>query len=254
MRLDLLLVVRKLARSRSHAAALIREGLVIIESTEPRKLKPSLEVPEEVEIQLLPSDLNHYVSRSALKLKQGLLLSEVSLKGMTVLDIGQSTGGFTQVCLEYGAAKVIGIEVGHSQLDASLRQDPRVICIEGANARKLSSYIEYGSFDFFVIDVSFISVTLLLSSLATLCRLGISGIILVKPQFELGKAALNKAGVVVDADSFFELQTKMIQELKDNGFKTKYYEPCHLRGTDGNQEFIVGVSFSSVPDGLSDSV
>src|SRR5205085_1610431 len=162
------------------------------------------ELPREAEIELLDDAETRYVSRGGLKLEGALAAAKVDVRGKTCLDVGQSTGGFTDCLLRHGAARVVGVDVGHGQLHASLRADPRVTCIEHANARELQAALLTAqgappAYDLVVGDLSFISLTLVLPRLVPLLLPAGQLLLLVKPQFELQPGQLGKGGIVRDA-------------------------------------------------------
>tara|TARA_Y100000310_G_scaffold330235_1_gene401546 strand:+ start:782 stop:1540 length:759 start_codon:yes stop_codon:yes gene_type:complete len=245
-RIDQLLTEKQLCKSRSQAQTFISQGKVFIfdKGLWVAVAKPSLKVSEDVEIKLELDEDDRYVSRGALKLAGALSASNLNIQGYTVLDVGQSTGGFTDCALQHGAAKVVGVEVGHDQLDRRLRERDDVVCLEGLNARHLSTqdlgehYPEKG-FDAAVMDVSFISQTKILPQLPSLIRSGGYLITLVKPQFELGKEAIGKGGIVKDQHKVQQLEADMKQLIEQLGFSVISYEKSVIKGGDGNQEFVL---------------
>ncbi|MEC8081619.1 MAG: TlyA family RNA methyltransferase [Pseudomonadota bacterium] len=245
-RIDQLLTEKQLCKSRSQAQTFISQGKVFIfdKGLWVAVAKPSLKVSEDVEIKLELDEDDRYVSRGALKLAGALSASNLNIQGYTVLDVGQSTGGFTDCALQHGAAKVVGVEVGHDQLDRRLRERDDVVCLEGLNARHLSKqdlgehYPEKG-FDAAVMDVSFISQTKILPQLPSLIRSGGYLITLVKPQFELGKEAIGKGGIVKDQHKVQQLEADMKQLIQQLGFSVISYEKSVIKGGDGNQEFVL---------------
>lgn len=245
-RIDQLLTEKQLCKSRSQAQTFISQGKVFIfdKGLWVAVAKPSLKVSEDVEIKLELDEDDRYVSRGALKLAGALSASNLNIQGYTVLDVGQSTGGFTDCALQHGAAKVVGVEVGHDQLDRRLRERNDVVCLEGLNARHLSTqdlgehYPEKG-FDAAVMDVSFISQTKILPQLPSLIRSGGYLITLVKPQFELGKEAIGKGGIVKDQHKVQQLEADMKQLIQQLGFSVISYEKSVIKGGDGNQEFVL---------------
>ena len=196
IRLDELVHQRGLADSRARAQALILAGQVVV--ADRRVDKPGTRVPADAEVRL-KGEVLPYVSRGGLKLKGAIDRFHLDLKGAVCADIGASTGGFTDCLLQEGAARVHAIDVGHAQLHEKLRQDPRVISHEGVNARSLSEADLPETVGVLVVDVSFISLRLVLPS--ALIRLSPGGLLiaLVKPQFEAGREAVGKGGVVRDA-------------------------------------------------------
>ena len=246
-RLDQLLVTRQLATTRSRAQRLIKEGRVqYFQKNWIIADKTGVKLPDEVEIKVETAPEDRYVSRGALKLLGALeLLGEsYSVTAKTAIDVGQSTGGFTDCLLQHGAARVVGIEVGHDQLDESLRADERVICLEGYNARQLAPKLkEYTpdqlGFDLAVMDVSFISQRLILDSLAPLIKTDGLLITLVKPQFELGPEAIGKGGIVKDTSGLSQLRKNLTAQLQKLGLETLHYIDSPIKGGDGNREYLL---------------
>lgn len=246
-RLDQLLVSRELASTRSRAQRLIKEGRVRFNQKGWKTAKKNgLDLPDNIEIEIIPSAEDDYVSRGALKLLGALEAAgnTLDLTNVTALDVGQSTGGFTDCLLKQGASKVVGIEVGHDQLATELKNDHRVICLEGYNARHLSTDLlnhtpEHRGFDVATMDVSFISQTLILDSLAPLLRPGGWLISLVKPQFELGPEAIGKGGIVRDSSGYNSLQQRIFQQIQQLDLEPLHYIDSPIKGGDGNHEFLL---------------
>ena len=183
-RLDVLMVEKGLVESRQKAQAIIMAGQVY--SGEKRLDKAGMTLDEDTALEVRGQTLR-YVSRGGLKLEKAMKHFPIDLKGKTAADIGASTGGFTDCMLQNGAAKVYAVDVGYNQLDYRLRTDPRVVCMERTNARYLTAEQIPEPLDFFSVDVSFISLHLILPALRPLVRAGGQGVCLVKPQFEAGK-------------------------------------------------------------------
>ncbi len=244
-RADQWLVNNNLASSRAEAARLIKSGAVSLRLAGQWRTvsKPSALLLASAEVQVAEEAKNPYVSRGAYKLADITLANSVVCNDITALDVGQSTGGFTDFLLQQGAAKVVGLEVGHDQLAAKLRQDPRVVCLEGVNARDLSAVDlkQYapGGFDLVVMDVSFISQRLILPNLPALMRPGGWLLSLVKPQFEVGKEGVGKGGIVRDEALFDDVRDKIVQCTTDLGLTVKDYRPSPITGGDGNREFLM---------------
>src|SRR6185503_13899143 len=198
-RIDKLLVERGLADSRTKAQALIMAGAVLV--NEQRVAKPSDLTPLEAQIRVKGSDdpTSRYVGRGGLKLEAALRDFQIDVTGFTCLDVGASTGGFTDCLLQRGAAKVFSIDVGHNQIDWRLRNDPRVEVREGLNARYLQPKDFPQKFDLVAVDVSFISVAKILPALIPLIRKSGAIITLIKPQFEVGRGEVGSGGIVRDA-------------------------------------------------------
>jgi 23S rRNA (cytidine1920-2'-O)/16S rRNA (cytidine1409-2'-O)-methyltransferase len=259
MRADQLLVERKLAPTKSSAQRLIAAGVqwreAVGKSTEWQRVhKNGQELPDWAELALLDNAELRYVSRAGLKLEGALAASGVNPAGLSFLDVGQSTGGFTDCLLQQGATRVVGLDVGHGQLVPALRCDPRVLALEGVNARDpdaVEQALEKGkwptdapSFDGLVMDVSFISQTLILPAVLRWVKPGGVLLSLVKPQFELSSAELGKGGVVQGDALLKKARTKVGKALTSLGCEALQWLPSPILGGDGNQEFFV---FAKVP-------
>lgn len=245
LRVDQLLVVQALVRSRTRAQRLIRHGRVqLIQEGQPRTLtRPGEKLPEESRFHVVEDPEERYVSRAGLKLEALLAATDVAPQGLTLLDIGQSTGGFTDCLLQHGAARVIGIEVGHDQLDSLLHDDERVHCMEGVNARQLPTEqimaLAPDGLAGAVIDVSFISQTLILPELARLLPAGAHLLSLVKPQFELSPAQIGSGGIVRDARLYEQVEVRLRACCQQTGFTLYYWGDSPITGGDGNREFLM---------------
>ena len=242
LRLDQLLVGRGLFPSREQARRAILAGEV---SFAPRVLdKPSELLDEHTAIAIKP--VRKYVGRGALKLEPALDHFHVDLHGKTALDIGASTGGFTDCMLQRGVRKVYAVDVGYGQLDWKLRNDPRVVVLEKINARFLTHDQVRELVDICVIDVSFISLTLILPNAIALLKP--SGIILalIKPQFELQRSEVGKGGIVRDPPLHQKAQDKIVAFVKDLGHVVTGIAPAAIKGADGNQEFFACIRKRSV--------
>lgn len=266
MRLDQLLVHRQLAVSRSQAQRLVAAGVAwrwpVGVGVWRTARKAGDDVPEGAELQLVDAAERRYVSRGGLKLEGALAASGVSVQGCVCLDVGQSTGGFTDCLLQHGAAQVVGVDVGHSQLHERLRGDARVVCIEKTNARdaaqlnqELSKFIAaYASssgakcqknlkkdlkFDRIVGDVSFISLTLILPALRPwLAENGIL-LMLVKPQFELQPHDIGKGGLVRDPLLYAVVEQKLRTACQQQALQVHAWLDSPIVGGDGNREFFI---------------
>jgi 23S rRNA (cytidine1920-2'-O)/16S rRNA (cytidine1409-2'-O)-methyltransferase len=242
-RLDHRLVELGHARSRSQAHALIKAGCVSVDGAV--ILKPSHPCFIDALIAVAASDLTRFASRGGLKLARALERTHVNPAGYTVLDMGQSTGGFTDCLLQAGAAKVVGVDVGRDQLVQTLREDPRVVCLEGINGRALpvqdllSHTVGQLGFDLIVMDVSFISQTLIIPALQPLLNSGGQLLSLVKPQFELQPEHIGKNGLVKSAKFYPQVEERIRACLSENGFKILEYFDSGIEGGDGNREFFV---------------
>jgi 23S rRNA (cytidine1920-2'-O)/16S rRNA (cytidine1409-2'-O)-methyltransferase len=246
MRVDQLLVERGLAASRSQAQRLIAGGVRwrLPNGAWRPVVKNRDDVPEGAELQLLDDAESRYVSRGGLKLEGALRATGVQVQGWRCLDVGQSTGGFTDCLLQQGAAQVVGIDVGHAQVHPRIRDDARVICIEGVNARELTPSDERipdaaRGFDLLVGDVSFISLTLVLPGVVPLLKPGGQLLMLVKPQFELQPGQVGKGGIVRDASLYAFVEQRIRTALTDLGLKVVAWTDSPIEGGDGNREFFV---------------
>lgn len=245
MRLDQLLVSQGLADSRTRSQRLIRHGRIRLSEGGKTLTKASEKWPEDTRFEVEDDPEERYVSRAGLKLEAMLSALELRFDDCVVLDIGQSTGGFTDCALRFGACHVIGVEVGHGQLAAALRDDPRVTCLEGLNARSMSSNETLSSvttalpIDSAIMDVSFISQTLILPEIAALLPPGGQLVSLVKPQFELTPGALDKRGVVRDAKRYAEVEANIRRACHASGLTIRHWRESPITGGDGNREFLL---------------
>ncbi len=245
MRADQLLVQRGLAATRSQAQRLIASGMRWQDARGWHDVaKNGDEVPDAAEVELQDDAEARYVSRGGLKLEGALQSAGIDPRGLRCLDIGQSTGGFTDCLLQHGAAQVVGVDVGHGQLHPELRADARVTCIEKCNARELdearlrAAGVEPG-FDLAVGDLSFISQTLVLPAIAPLLQPGGRLLMLVKPQFELQPGQLGKGGIVRDASLYAGVEQRIRAACADCGLAVQGWFDSPIRGGDGNREFFV---------------
>jgi 23S rRNA (cytidine1920-2'-O)/16S rRNA (cytidine1409-2'-O)-methyltransferase len=247
MRADQLLLERGLAASRSQAQRLITSGVAWRLGAKPwqRVSKNGDELPLPCEVRLLDTAEARYVSRGGLKLEGALLSSGLSAQGLRCLDVGQSTGGFTDCLLQLGAAQVVGLDVGHGQLHPRLRDDARVVCVERINARELEPNdvrvpdVALG-FDLVVGDLSFISLTLVLPALLPLLKRGGALLMLVKPQFELQPSDIGKGGLVKDEASYVQVEARLREACAGLKLEVLGYWPSAIAGGDGNKEFWIG--------------
>lgn len=252
MRLDRAVTARGLARSRSHAHDLITTGNVLVDGECERR--PGRVITDGSAVSLAEG-IDHYVSRAAHKLI-GALDSfaplGLAVEGVRALDAGASTGGFTQVLLERGASHVTALDVGHDQLVRSLREDPRVTVIEGVNVRDLEEGSPGSGADLVVADLSFISLTLVIGPLVSVTAQHGDLVLLVKPQFEVGKSRLDRNGVVArDADRAAAV-TKVCAAALSEGLEVVALERSVLPGPSGNVEFFVWVRRSWQARGVAE--
>jgi 23S rRNA (cytidine1920-2'-O)/16S rRNA (cytidine1409-2'-O)-methyltransferase len=238
-RLDEELVLRGLVASRSRARDLTLRGLVLVDGMTARK--PSQPVRAHM-VLTLADDADRYVSRAALKLVHGLDHFKIEVAGRTCLDLGASTGGFSQVLLERGATHVTAIEVGHGQMATALAADPRVTLLEGVNARALTRAQVPDGISLVVCDVSFISLKLALPPALALVAPGAEVLALIKPQFEVGRDNLGKGGIVRDAALLQQVCSDIAQWMTDAGLAVRGTVPSPVPGSDGNVEFLLSAT------------
>ncbi|MCZ2136509.1 MAG: TlyA family RNA methyltransferase [Burkholderiales bacterium] len=249
MRADALLVARGLVPSRTVAQRLITAGHVFARAsggTRSALTRPGLDVADDVAIEIEPNPITRFVSRGGIKLDAALQRTGIAVTGARCLDVGQSTGGFTDCLLQRGAARVVGVDVGHDQLHQSLRDDPRVTCLEGVNARALSRELLASlgvsvpmPFDLIVADVSFISLTKVLPTWPPLLRPGGAVLALVKPQFEAGPEAIGRGGIVRDAAAWQHVEQIIRTACAEANLHVRDYFASSIAGGDGNREFFV---------------
>ena len=235
-RLDVLLVERGLATSREKAKAMIMAGEVLVDNE--REDKAGSMFPEEVEIVLKGKPLP-YVSRGGLKLEKAMKNFDLTLDGKVCMDVGASTGGFTDCMLQNGAVKVYSVDVGHGQLDWKLRNDPRVVCMERTNIRYVVTEDIEERPSFVSIDVSFISLTKVLLPVRNLMEENGEIAALIKPQFEAGREKVGKKGVVRDKAVHLEVIEMVIAFAKSIGFEILNLEFSPIKGPEGNIEYLL---------------
>ncbi len=235
-RLDVSLVTRGLARSRTQARELVVAGSVLVDGRS--VTRPSTAVADDAVV-TLTREPDRWVGRAALKLLRALELWPVEVEGRRCLDVGASTGGFTQVLLEAGAAHVTALDVGHGQLVASVAADPRVTDLPGTNVRDVGPAELGGPFDVLVCDLSFISLTLVLPTLRTLVHDGGDLVVLVKPQFEVGRERLGRRGVVTSAHEHRRVLRDVVAAARQAGLHVHGLTPSPIEGGDGNREFLL---------------
>ena len=235
-RLDVLLVERGLATSREKAKAMIMAGEVLVDNE--REDKAGSMFPEEVEIVLKGKPLP-YVSRGGLKLEKAMKNFNLTLDGKVCMDVGASTGGFTDCMLQNGAVKVYSVDVGHGQLDWRLRQDERVVVMEKTNIKFVTPEDIADVIDFASIDVSFISLTKVLLPVRALLRDGGEIAALIKPQFEAGREKVGKKGVVRDKAVHIEVIENVTAFAAANGFIPLNLEFSPIKGPEGNIEYLL---------------
>jgi 23S rRNA (cytidine1920-2'-O)/16S rRNA (cytidine1409-2'-O)-methyltransferase len=256
LRIDQLLVQRGQAASRSQAARLVAAGVawrVGATASWRTAAKAGDDVPDTAELQLADDSESRYVSRGGLKLAGALAASGVGVSGTLCLDVGQSTGGFTDCLLQAGAAHVVGVDVGHAQLHPRIRGDARVTCVEKCNARELSADVLIAAnaipasagcqkilkFDRVVGDLSFISLTLVLPALVPLLAAGGDLLMLVKPQFELQPQDIGKGGLVRDPAAYARVEARLRTACAALGLAVVGWFDSSITGGDGNREFFI---------------
>jgi 23S rRNA (cytidine1920-2'-O)/16S rRNA (cytidine1409-2'-O)-methyltransferase len=235
-RLDLLLTERGLTPSRERARAIILAGQVTVEGKVVSKAGTVVAADAVVAL-LLPD--HPYVGRGGLKLAHALDAFHIAVAGREALDIGASTGGFTDVLLQRGAARVVALDVGHGQLDWRIRNDPRVVVIEGRNARFLAPEDLPGPVDLVVIDVSFISLAQILPRVPAVLRPRADVVALVKPQFEAGRDEVGKGGIVRDPDVHARVIERVTEAAAAVGLGREAMTPSPITGAEGNREFLL---------------
>ena len=235
VRLDVLLVEKGFVESRQKAQTTIMSGLVYVKGQ--KVDKPGTAVDPEAEIEVRGNALR-YVSRGGLKLEKAMKTFPIALDGTICGDIGASTGGFTDCMLQNGAVKVYSVDVGYGQLAWKLRSDERVVCMERTNARYLTHEQISDELDFASVDVSFISLKLILPALCGLLKDGGHTVCLVKPQFEAGKEKVGKKGVVRDPAVHLEVLENFLLHAKESGFTVLGLTYSPIRGPEGNIEYL----------------
>jgi 23S rRNA (cytidine1920-2'-O)/16S rRNA (cytidine1409-2'-O)-methyltransferase len=237
-RIDKLLVERGLTGSRTRAQALVMAGVVLV--NEQRVNKPSDIFPSDAQIRIKGSDdpSQRYVGRGGVKLEAALREFSVDPTGLECLDVGASTGGFTDCLLQNGARKVVALDVGHNQIDWRLRTDSRVEVREGVNARHLRPPDFARLFDLIVMDVSFISATKILPALVALLTDSGRLITLIKPQFEVGRGEVGSGGIVRDKEKHARVVQEVNQAARELGLEVRGVIESPIQGADGNVEFL----------------
>ncbi len=252
-RLDTLLVDKGLVATRTLAQKLIDADLVEYREANLWRIasKASIKLSNDIDIRVGEHPDMRYVSRAGLKLEAALQSNNINVKDKVAIDVGQSTGGFTDCLLKHGIKRVIGIEVGKEQLAPQIRQDPRVICLEGVNARYLTQEMLndkeeldglpdwHNGFDLAVMDVSFISQKKILPNLSALLKPKGILISLVKPQFEVGPQNLSKGGIVKDKTLLTHIKKDFCEYLEALNFNVLNYQESPIKGGDGNREFLL---------------
>ena len=244
-RLDVLLVQRGLAPSREKAKTMIMEGNVFVDQQREDKAGSFFDVEAKIEVR---GNTLRYVSRGGLKLEKAMEVFGLDLSGCVCMDIGASTGGFTDCMLQNGAAKVYAVDVGYGQFAWKLRQDPRVVCMEKTNIRYVTPDQIGEPLDFASVDVSFISLTKVLEPAKALLREGAQMVCLIKPQFEAGKDKVGKKGVVREQSTHREVIEKVIAYARGLGFRVLHLDYSPVKGPEGNIEYLVHLANDNLPE------
>ena len=237
-RIDKLLVERGLAQSRTKAQALVMAGLVLVDEQLVRKPSESFLPEANIRIKDADDPAARYVGRGGLKLAAALREFQIDAKGLTCLDVGASTGGFTDCLLQNGASRVVCVDVGHNQLDWKLRSDARVELREGVNARYLKPEDFEQKFDLATIDVAFISATMILPTVVPLLTQQGRIITLIKPQFEVGKGEVGKGGIVTDPVQHERVVAEVNRAAEELGLHVCKVVRSPIHGAEGNVEFL----------------
>jgi len=236
IRLDLILVEKGLVRSRQRARALVMAGKVLVNNQITDKAGTL--VSREDDIALRGSDLS-YVSRGGLKLEKTLQILDIDITGFVCLDVGASTGGFTDCLLQYGASRVFAVDVGYGQLAWKLRQDSRVVAIERTNIRHMPIEIIPQTVDLATIDVSFISLKIVVPAVMKFIKKDAAILALIKPQFEVGKGKVGKGGIVRDSSQHAEVIKDLSEYFLQHGLLSRSVIPSPITGSKGNKEFFI---------------
>ena len=237
-RLDVLLVSQGLAASREKAKAIIMSGNVLVNGQREDKAGTMIDVKAEITVK---GGQLKYVSRGGLKLEKAMSHFDLTLEGRVCMDVGASTGGFTDCMLQNGAVKVYSVDVGHGQLDWKLRNDPRVVCMEKTNIRYVTPEDIDDALDFASVDVSFISLTKILEPARNLLKDGGQMVCLIKPQFEAGREKVGKKGVVRDKAVHLEVVERIVTFALEHGFSVHHLSYSPIKGPEGNIEYLVHI-------------
>lgn len=248
-RLDQYLCQQGLVQSRERAKALIMAGIVFV--NEEKADKAGFMVPEGTRVEVRGHDIG-YVSRGGLKLEKAMQVFPITPSGKVCMDIGASTGGFTDCMLQNGAVQVYAVDVGYGQLAWKLRCDERVVNMERTNIRAVTPEMLEHPIEFFSVDVSFISLKHIFPVAQAITCSGAQGICLVKPQFEAGREKVGKKGVVREPETHWEVICQAREYALQNGFSACRLDFSPVKGPEGNIEFLMQVEKSSEPTGFSD--
>lgn len=248
-RLDILLVDKQLVPSRERAKSLIMAGSVLINGMP--ETKPGTKIALDAQIVIKSPDIP-YVSRGGLKLEKALKEFDISLEEKVCMDVGASTGGFTDCMLQSGAVQVYSIDVGYGQFAWKLRQDPRVVCLERTNIRYVTNEQVPVQIDFASIDVSFISLTKVLEPVLNLLSRNGQIVALIKPQFEAGREKVGKKGVVRDPAVHIEVIQKIVLFVKEHDLSILHLSFSPIKGPEGNIEYLIHISKTTPSDPVED--
>jgi len=235
IRLDIALEQRGLVQSRARARDAVLRGTVKVNGVPVAKPAAMVGANDAITIEDAASS---YVSRAALKLIAGLDAGGIEVRGKTCLDLGASTGGFTQVLIERGAAKVYAVDVGHAQLHPTIQAIREVVSFEGVNVKDLTRAQIAEPIDLAVCDISFVSITKVLAAPLVLCRPGADAVLLIKPQFEAGREHVGKGGIVTDPAAIARAESDVIQFMDEQGWTHRLSLPSPISGGDGNKEIV----------------
>ena len=238
-RLDVLLVEQGLADSREKAKAIIMSGIVNVDNNKEDKAGTTFEETSKIEVR---GNTLKYVSRGGLKLEKAMNNFGVTLDGKVCMDVGASTGGFTDCMLQNGAVKVYSVDVGHGQLAWKLRNDDRVVCMEKTNIRYVTPDDIDDVIEFASIDVSFISLTKVLPAVRELLTQDGEIVCLIKPQFEAGREKVGKKGVVRELSTHVEVVEMIVDYARANGFRTLHLSYSPIKGPEGNIEYLLHIT------------
>src|SRR5437870_1740366 len=237
-RIDKLLVDQGLATSRTKAQALVMAGVVLVDEQLVPKPSETFAINSNIRLKGAGDPASRYVGRGGVKLEAALRDFQIDVAGLICLDVGASTGGFTDCLLQQGARKVVAVDVGHNQIDWRLRNDPRVEVREGVNARHLEPEDFDQKFDLVTIDVAFISATKILPAVVPVLTERGRIITLIKPQFEVGKGEVGKGGIVTDAGKHQQVIKQIDRAAEELGLKVCGLLESPIRGAEGNREFL----------------
>ena len=238
-RLDVLIVEQGLADSREKAKAIIMSGIVYVDNNKEDKAGTTFEETSKIEVR---GNTLKYVSRGGLKLEKAMNNFGVTLDGKVCMDVGASTGGFTDCMLQNGAVKVYSVDVGHGQLAWKLRNDDRVVCMEKTNIRYVTPDDIDDVIEFASIDVSFISLTKVLPAVRELLTQDGEIVCLIKPQFEAGREKVGKKGVVRELSTHVEVVEMIVDYARANGFRTLHLSYSPIKGPEGNIEYLLHIT------------